>query len=125
MLGFRRLESAKDLLANPIIVGIVLGWLVYQRKRLRAIEPTILAEGWYYDRTITNFMGGPGRDGFQAVADFDSKVIDGAVDGVGAEIERSGRGLRRLQTGYVRQYASVIAIGVVLTLLWFVIRGVL
>ncbi|MDX2378506.1 MAG: NADH-quinone oxidoreductase subunit L [Acidimicrobiia bacterium] len=106
-------------------VGIAAGWLVYQRKRFRAIEPVILADGWYYDRTITNFMGGPGREGFQAVADFDSTVVDGAVTAVGASAEVSGKGLRRLQTGYVRQYASVIGIGVVALLFWFVLRGVL
>ena len=27
------------------------------------VEPEILAEGWYYDSTITAFMGGPGRAG--------------------------------------------------------------
>ena len=107
------------------LLGIVAGWLVYQRQRFRAIEPTLFAEGWYYDRTITNFMGGPGREGFQAITDFDSTVVDGAVDAVGAGAEQSGKGLRKIQTGYVRQYASVIGIGVVALLVWFLFRGVL
>jgi NADH-quinone oxidoreductase subunit L len=33
--------------------------------------------------------------------------------------------LRRAQTGFVRQYAGVIGIGVVLLLLWFLLRGIL
>jgi len=107
------------------LVGIAAGWLVYQRKRFKAIEPTILAGGWYYDRTITNFMGGPGRESFQAVSDFDSTVVDGAVGAVGVGVERSGKGLSRIQTGYVRQYAAVIGLGVVALLAWFIIRGVL
>jgi NADH-quinone oxidoreductase subunit L len=106
-------------------IGIVAAWLIYQRRRFKAIEPTILADGWYYDRTITDFMGGPGREGFQAITDFDTKVLDGAVDAVGTGVQESARGLAKMQTGYLRQYASVIGIGVVLLLAWFVVRGIL
>jgi NADH-quinone oxidoreductase subunit L len=108
-----------------VLIGIVAAWLIYQRKRFKAIEPTILADGWYYDRTITDFMGGPGREGFQAITDFDTKVLDGTVNSVGTGVQESGRGLAKLQTGYLRQYASVIGIGVVLLLAWFVVRGIL
>jgi NADH-quinone oxidoreductase subunit L len=44
---------------------------------------------------------------------------------VGTGVQESGRGLAKLQTGYLRQYASVIGIGVVLLLAWFVVRGIL
>ena len=71
-------------------------------------------------------MGNPGRDGFQGVADFDAKVVDGAVNGVAVAVKESATGLSKGQTGYVRQYAGVIGIGVVLLLGWFVvIRGML
>jgi NADH-quinone oxidoreductase subunit L len=106
------------------LIGIALSWLVYQRQRIRAFEPEVLAEGWYFDRTITRFMGGPGRTVFNTTAEFDSKVIDGAVNGIATSVLASARGLRRSQTGFVRSYAAVIGIGVVLLLLWFVVfRG--
>jgi NADH-quinone oxidoreductase subunit L len=106
------------------LIGIALSWLVYQRQRIRAFEPEVLAEGWYFDRTITRFMGGPGRTVFNTTAEFDSKVIDGAVNGIATSVLASARGLRRSQTGFVRSYAAVIGVGVVLLLLWFVVfRG--
>ncbi len=72
-------------------------------------------------------MGDPGREGFQAIADFDAKIVDGAVTGTAVARARRRRPRRaRAQTGYVRQYAAVIGIGVVLLLGWFVvIRGIL
>jgi NADH-quinone oxidoreductase subunit L len=107
------------------LVGIVLAWLVYQRKRIKAYEPAILADGWHYDRAITWFMGNPGRRGFEQIAAFDRQVIDGGVDGVGTGVRAGAARLRRVQTGYVRQYAAVIGIGVALLLAWFLLRGVL
>ena len=53
-------------------VGIALAARVYLQKRIAPVEPEILAEAWYYDRTIAAFMGGPGRQGFEAVATFDA-----------------------------------------------------
>jgi NADH-quinone oxidoreductase subunit L len=107
------------------LVGIYLGYLVYERHRLRAIEPAFLASGWYYDQTVTAFMGGPGREGFQDTATFDAKVIDGAVDGTGKGIRASAQRLRRSESGYVRNYALGIGVGAVLLLGWFVARGLM
>ena len=60
------------------------------------------------------------------MADFDGKVVDGAVNGVATLVRESSEQVRKGQTGYVRQYAGVIGIGVVLLLGWFVvIRGIL
>jgi NADH-quinone oxidoreductase subunit L len=71
-------------------------------------------------------MGNPGRESFEATATFDSKVIDGAVNGVGVAVREVATEERKSQTGYVRQYAGIIGIGAVLLLGWFVIvRGIL
>lgn len=108
------------------IAGIVAGWAVYQKKLATPIEPELLARGWRYDEAISWFMGKPGRAGFQAVSDGDAKVVDGAVNGVATIVRETGEQIRKGQTGYVRQYAGVIGIGVVLLLGWFVvIRGIL
>jgi NADH-quinone oxidoreductase subunit L len=105
------------------LVGIGLAARVYLQKRAAAVEPEVLAEGWYYDSTITAFMGGPGRKGFEAVTAFDETVIDGAVNGVGAAVRGSGRGVRVLQTGFVRSYALGVAIGAVGLLVYFLTRA--
>lgn len=108
------------------VVGILAGLAVYQFKKAKAIEPELLARGWRYDETISWFMGKPGRAGFQAVADGDGKVVDGAVNGVATLVRETAGQIRKGQTGYVRQYAGVIGVGVVLLLGWFVvIRGIL
>jgi NADH-quinone oxidoreductase subunit L len=103
--------------------GIVLAARVYLQRRTEPVEPEILAEGWRYDSSISAFMGGPGRAGFQAAADFDRTVVDGAVNGVAALVRGGGRGLRVLQSGYVRSYALGLGVGVIGLLGYFLTRA--
>jgi len=122
--------DAKVWLAVLAIVcalsGIALAVAVYGRRRLRAIEPQLLADGWRYDAGVSAFMGGPGRRAFDALARFDARVVDGAVNGVATLVASTSGRVRRLQTGNVRSYAGIVGAGVVLVLIWFVIvRGVL
>jgi NADH-quinone oxidoreductase subunit L len=105
------------------LIGIALAARVYLQKRIAPLEPEILAEAWYYDRSISAFMGGPGRQGFEAIATFDAEVVDGAVNGVAAAVRGGGRGLRLLQTGFVRSYALGVAVGVVGLLAYFLTRA--
>ena len=98
---------------------------MYERRRIKAIEPEILERGWYYDSAVSALMGGPGRKAFDALNWFDRTIVDGAVNGVGRLVRGSAGGVRKVQTGYVRQYASALAVGVVLLLVWFVVvRGI-
>jgi NADH-quinone oxidoreductase subunit L len=106
------------------IGGIAVAWLVYDRRRVKAVEPEILAHAWYYDEGVSAFMGGPGYQAFDDVAWFDHNVVDGAVNGVGKLSRFTGRALRHVQTGYVRNYALGIGIGAVALLAWFVSRGI-
>ncbi|MDG1188379.1 MAG: NADH-quinone oxidoreductase subunit L [Ilumatobacter sp.] len=108
------------------VIGIFGAYLVYEKKRIKPVEPELFASGWHYDRAISWFMGNPGRKGFQGVADFDGKVVDGTVNSVAALVRETSNQVRKGQTGYLRQYAGVIGLGVVLLLGWFVvIRGIL
>ena len=108
------------------LVGIALAIMVYAKHRVKAIEPQILAEAWGYDRAVSNFMGGPGRQAFDGVAWADAHVVDGAVNGTGALVRGTAGEVRKLQTGNVRTYAAAIGAGVVLLLMWFVVvRGIL
>jgi len=104
--------------------GIALAYLVYERHRIKPVEPEILAHGWYYDEAVSAFMGGPGYESFEDVLWVDEHVVDGAVNGIGKGSQAGGRLLRHLQSGYVRNYALGIGIGAVLLLGWFVSRGV-
>jgi NADH-quinone oxidoreductase subunit L len=96
------------------LVGIGLAVLVYLRRRVRAVEPAVLAHGWYYDEAVTSFMGGPGLAAYEGVTAFDEHVVDGAVNGAGVLVREGGSRLRVAQTGYVRNYALGIAVGAVI-----------
>jgi NADH-quinone oxidoreductase subunit L len=54
---------------------------------------------------------------------FDGKLVDGAVDGVARLFRGAGTGLRRVQTGFVRQYALGVVVGVVGLLLYALARS--
>ncbi|MGK2947223.1 MAG: NADH-quinone oxidoreductase subunit L [Acidimicrobiales bacterium] len=104
------------------LIGIALAVAVYLQKRREPVEPQLLADGWRYDSSIAAFMGGPGQRAFEATAAFDRTVIDGAVNGVAGLVRGSGKGLRGVQTGYVRTYALGLAVGVVAVLAYFISR---
>jgi len=106
------------------LAGIALSMAVYSRKKLPAIEPELLAQGWRYDQGISNFMGGPGRKAFEGVTWADRRIVDGAVNGVGSVVNKTGGFIRLIQTGAVRTYAAGISVGVLALLIWFFIQGV-
>jgi NADH-quinone oxidoreductase subunit L len=118
--------SMKVLLAAVAVVGALVGVAVavaiYLQKRVEPVEPEILAEGWRYDSSISAFMGGPGRAGFEAASWFDKHVIDGAVNGVASLVRTGGNRLRTVQNGYVRSYALWLGVGVVGLLVYFLTR---
>jgi NADH-quinone oxidoreductase subunit L len=106
-----------------VMLGIFAAWVVYQRKRVKAFEPAILEHGWYYDEAVSAFMGGPGRESFEAAAWFDANIVDGAVNGTATVVKESAGVVRKSESGYVRGYAAVIGVGVVLVLGWFLFKG--
>ena len=72
-----------------------------------------------HDRIINAFY-----DGWAAILSepIDMGVVDGAVNGIAQLIGGSSRELRRVQTGYVRNYALAVALGVVVILVFLAIR---
>ena len=53
---------------------------------------------------------------------FDVKVIDGTANGLAEIINFIGGALRKIQTGYVRNYALGMVLGVILVLAYFILR---
>jgi len=113
------------------VAGVVAAYLVYQKQRVPAdkmhvIEPEVLQNAWYYDRAVSDFMGGPGREAFEGAAWFDANVVDGAVNGTAKTVQGVAGVARKAQNGFVRVYAGIIAAGVAVLLAWFVVwRGIL
>jgi NADH-quinone oxidoreductase subunit L len=130
VVGLHHFHTAKLPMAIIAIVvglaGIAAGFAVYHFKRVKPVEPQILADAWRYDSAVSAFMGGPGRKAFDGVAWADSHVVDGAVNGTAALVKGTAGQVRKAQSGNVRNYAAAVAVGVVLLLAWFVVgRGIL
>ena len=130
VLGVHETTTAKlpfALLAVAMgLLGIAVAYAVYYFKRVKPVEPAILADAWHYDRAVSAFMGGPGRKAFDGVAWADAHLIDGAVNGAGTTVQATAGQVRKVQSGNIRNYAAAIAVGVVLLLTWFIIvRGIL
>jgi NADH-quinone oxidoreductase subunit L len=106
------------------LAAIAFSLRVYLRGRVDPgrIELDGMANAWYVDATYADFMGGPGRRLFEALAWFDRNVIDGAVRGIAQVLQSVGSTLRVVQPGFVRSYALSVGLGSVLVMAWFVGR---
>jgi NADH-quinone oxidoreductase subunit L len=107
------------------IAGILLALLCYRRRpelasRLQRMAgplyPLLLNKYYFdelYDRIFVRPLFAMSRGLFRGV---DETVIEGIVNGLGGTLRRLGQGLRPVQSGYVRRYAMIFAVGVVLIL---------
>ncbi len=104
--------------------GIYFAFRVYQQHKVEParLEKPAFAHALYIDDTYAEVVGGPGEAVFQGVADFDSEVVDGAVNGIGRLPLMAGRALRPLQSGLVRAYALAVAGGAIVLLVFVVMR---
>jgi NADH-quinone oxidoreductase subunit L len=115
------------------VVGIVWGVRVYRRGLRRdGTDPTVerlggfagvLQNAWYIDIGLARFVSGPVTSFARFLSEGVERAgIDGAVNGIATAARGSSGGLRRLQTGLVRNYALGIALGTVLLLLYMATR---
>jgi NADH-quinone oxidoreductase subunit L len=73
---------------------------------------------------VSWFVDKPGRAAAEVLSQpVDQGVIDGAVNGVAATVGAVGRQVRRIQTGFVRNYALTILSGATVMLFLFLLRG--
>ncbi|HYA67739.1 MAG TPA: NADH-quinone oxidoreductase subunit L [Acidimicrobiales bacterium] len=107
------------------IVGVTVSMRLWvPRWNIPKLEPVVLLRSYFIDNFYDRVFGRPG----EALARFsatvvDVKVIDGAVNGVARLARATGSGLRRVQTGFVRQYAIGIVLGLVGLLAWMITRA--
>ena len=75
---------------------------------------------YFYDTTI----GRPAQEIAAFGADVvEPKILDGAVTGVAVTTRRSGEGLRKVQSGFVRQYALVLVAGMAVLVVFLTSRS--
>jgi NADH-quinone oxidoreductase subunit L len=125
-------EGLSTLALSGIATAIALGalavaWWVYAsgrvewltlRERLQPL-PRAARSGWYVDHGYSTLIVNPGAAAGRFTANvFDTKVVDGLVNGVGAGTRRLAAVGRLLQTGFVRSYALAFLLGAVGVLVW-------
>ena len=120
-------ENKYVLLVIAILIaatGIAAAFAVYGKKKVKAVEPRVLEQAWFYDAGAAKLVGGPGRAAFNAVAWADSRIVDGAVNGTATLVRNLAGQVRKSQNGFTRVYAALMAVGAVALLAWFLFRGV-
>jgi NADH-quinone oxidoreductase subunit L len=117
------------------VVVVVAGFLLaLQRYKLTPVKAdqvgqprtpvhALLLNAWYVDRIYDAIIVRPLFALSEALArGFDLGVLDGIVNGVGRGVAAWGAGLRRLQTGYVVNYALTMLAGAVVVVAFLLVR---
>lgn len=115
-----------------VLLGIVLAYRIYfvpgfDRSRFAAGVPgkfqRALENRWYISKFYDDFAVVVVY-GFSKLADlFDRHVIDGAVNGIAYLGARTGNVIRKVQSGNVQRYASLVIVAVVILLLFILYLG--
>ena len=107
------------------LVGVIVAWWLWRGDEVYqpALEPAFLERVWYWDDFYDTIIGRPS----QRLATFcawvvDARVIDGAVNGTAHLAKVTGSAARKLQTGYARNYALGIAVGMALIIAFMLSR---
>ena len=113
--------STPGIIALVLAVGgIVIAWLMYGRVAVPAVAPrgSVLTRAaradLYGDAFNESVLMRPGQWLTRLSVFFDSRGVDGLVNGLAATIGGTSGRLRRIQNGFVRSYALSMLIGAVL-----------
>jgi NADH-quinone oxidoreductase subunit L len=105
-------------------LGLFIGLGLWRRTADQPkLEPAVLRNGWYIDDGVSAAVSGPlARLASDASFEVDDGLVNGTVNGVAWLTAQIGRQLRRVQTGYVRNYALGIGIGAAILLAYVAAR---
>src|SRR5436309_1248423 len=121
------------LVLSVIVVaaGILLAWFMYMGAPVRpesiarptSVVSRLLLNAWYVDWLYDRAIVRP----FYALSTllagaFDLGIVDGLVNGLGRAVTWASGELRRLQTGYVVNYALTMLAGAVIFVAYFLAR---
>ena len=110
------------------LLGILGAWLLYgkgfsYKENDNPLYQLVLHK-YYIDEILDTIIIKPilwiGRTATQFL---EGDTLDGGSRGIAWVLRGSSAGLRKLQTGYVRNYAFAIFVGLVLIIAYYVVRG--
>ena len=114
------------------VAGVFFAWVMYGRRPVKAEEigeprnalHTLLLNKYYVDELYDAAIVNPLLRLFRWSARvFDLRVIDGIVNGVGSMVVGWARSLRRVQTGFVMNYALTMLLGALAVVAFLLARG--
>jgi NADH-quinone oxidoreductase subunit L len=107
------------------VIGLILALALWRGSQVDKpeLEPEFLQRVWYWDDVYDALIGRPS----QRLANFlawvvDARIIDGAVYGAAQLVKVTGTATRKLQTGYVRNYALGITLGMAAIIVFMLSR---
>ncbi|HLE78625.1 MAG TPA: NADH-quinone oxidoreductase subunit L [bacterium] len=106
-------------------LGVATGWYAYRRRPSETLGAVgrFFGRQWYIEDVYQALVIRPGHALARVLSTtVETSLIDGAVNGIAAALGGAGGTLRRLQTGYVRNYAAVILLGVILVMGYWILR---
>ncbi|MFF5213800.1 NADH-quinone oxidoreductase subunit L [Micromonospora sp. NPDC000442] len=106
------------------VLGAVLGWFLFRNGTATSPQPagvlvTAARKNLYTDTVNEAVFEKPGIFLTRALVYLDSRGIDGLINGLAAGVGGGSGRLRRLQTGFVRSYATSILTGALLVVAAF------
>ena len=110
------------------LLGIFVAWRLYGKgfayKESKNPLYQLLLHKYYVDEALTFLIVNPIRwIGSTATSLLEGGTLDGGSRGVAWVFKKTSGGLRRLQSGYVRNYALAILVGVLLIIIYYAVRG--
>ncbi len=106
------------------VIGLLAAFTIWRDiSESSRYESPFLEHVWHWDDFYDATIGQPLTEAAQFSDDvIEPKVIDGAVTGLAVSVRRSGEGLRKVQSGFVRHYALATVLGVAVIIVFLVAR---
>jgi NADH-quinone oxidoreductase subunit L len=106
------------------LFGIAAAFSIWRdRTESARFEPSFLEHVWHWDDFYDATIGRPLTEAAQFGDDvIEPNIIDGAVTAVAVGVRRSAEGVRKVQSGFVRQYALAMALGLAVIVVYLVAR---
>jgi NADH-quinone oxidoreductase subunit L len=113
-----------------LVVAVGIGWAILKYRTVPVVAPENVSiftkaarNDLYQDAFNEALFMRPGDQLTKEVDNFDRTIVDGAVNGVGKLITGLSLQVRKLQNGYVRSYALLMSVGILVLFaaVWLVV----
>lgn len=107
------------------LIGIGLATTLWRKSAENpSVEPALLRAGWGIDRFYDRAIARPSTQLSATFTDvIEVKVVDGTVMSLGGLVMAVAKIVRKIQSGYIRNYALYISVGALVILGYFVTKA--